>query len=94
MNALSVELEPARHRWVARLPAGEAEIVYAPVADGVVELQHTYVPPAARGDHVGDALVRAVLADIRARGWRARVTCPYVGAWLRRHPEARDVVVP
>jgi predicted GNAT family acetyltransferase len=38
---------------------------------------------------VGDALVRAALRYAHQRGARVMATCPYVRAWLRRHPEER-----
>jgi predicted GNAT family acetyltransferase len=93
-EAVRVEHEASRHRYVVHYPGGDAELVYAPAGDGVVDLRHTYVPPEARGDGVGDALVRAALADARAQGRRIIPTCPYVRAWLARHPEERDLVAP
>jgi predicted GNAT family acetyltransferase len=38
---------------------------------------------------VADALVRAALAYARERDLNVIATCPYVQAWLRRHPEER-----
>jgi predicted GNAT family acetyltransferase len=38
---------------------------------------------------VSDALVRAALAYAGERQLRVIATCPYVQAWLRRHPEER-----
>jgi predicted GNAT family acetyltransferase len=88
-----VEHETSRHRYVVHYPGADAELVYAPAGPGVVDLQHTYVPPEARGDGVGDALVRAAFADARAQGLRVVPSCPYVKAWLHRHPEERELVV-
>jgi hypothetical protein len=59
------------------------------VGDDVLNLQHTEVPPSAKGQGVGDALVRHALAYARERGLRVMATCPYVQAWLRRHPNER-----
>jgi predicted GNAT family acetyltransferase len=49
------------------------------------------VPPSARGEGVGDALVRAAVAHARSAGLQLIPTCPFVEAWLRRHPQERDV---
>ena len=85
----AVRHEPERSRFVVDLPDGEAELLYGEFAEGVLDLQHTEVPPAGRGKGVGGALIRAALGYARARGARVMATCPYVQAWLRRHPDER-----
>jgi predicted GNAT family acetyltransferase len=86
---VTVEHDAERSRFVVRLPDGDAELLYAPFGDDVLDLQHTEVPPSGRGHGVGDALIRAALAHARERGLRVMATCPYVQAWLRRHPDER-----
>ncbi len=53
----------------------------------VVTLVHTEVDPAFEGHGVGSALVQGALDDARARSLTVRPLCPFVRAWLRRHPE-------
>ena len=60
---------------------------------GVIALVHTDVEPAFEGEGVGSRLVAGALDDIRARGLRLVPVCPFVAAYLRRHPEQRDLVV-
>jgi len=86
---MTVQHDPARSRFVVTLPDGDAELIYGMFADDVIDLQHTEVPASAQGKGVGDALVRAALAYARERDLRVIATCPYVQAWLRRHPEER-----
>jgi predicted GNAT family acetyltransferase len=86
---MTVEHDPERSRFVVRLPEGEAELLYGPFSDDIIELLHTEVPPGGQGHGVGDALVRAALAYAKANGLRVIATCPYVQAWLRRHPGER-----
>ena len=95
MSASSVHVEhrPADHRFVAQVDGGEAVLLYEPVGDGVLDLEHTIVPPEARGGGVGDALVRAALACAKQEGVGLIPTCPYVAAWLKRHPGEADVFV-
>ena len=64
--------------------------VYRDLGD-VVELPHTVVEPAYEGRGVGSALIKAVLADIRADGHRVLATCRFVAAFLDRHPEYADL---
>ena len=50
-------------------------------------LVHTELPPALRGRHLGDALVRAAFEHAHAERLRVVAVCPLVRAFLRRHPE-------
>jgi hypothetical protein len=81
--------DPDHSRFYLPLADGDAELIYAPFSDDVLDLQHTELPPSGQGRGIGDALVRAALAHARERGMRVMATCPYVQAWLRRHPEER-----
>jgi predicted GNAT family acetyltransferase len=58
----------------------------------VLELVHTDVAPKWEGQGVGAALVKGALDDVRARGLKIRPYCPFVVAYLRRHPEYEDLV--
>jgi Predicted acetyltransferase len=49
-------------------------------------LVHTEVPPALRGRHFGDALAKAALDAADAEGLSVVVVCPFVNAYLRKHP--------
>lgn len=86
---VAVRHQPEHSRFVVDLPDGEAELLYGEFGEDVLDLQHTEVPRSGRGKGVGDALVRAALAYARERGARVMATCPYVQAWLRRHPDER-----
>ena len=88
-EAVSVRHDAEGSRFVVDLPVGQAELLYGEFAEGVLDLQHTEVPRSGRGQGVGDALVRAALRYARERGTRVTATCPYVQAWLRRHPDER-----
>ena len=49
--------------------------------------------PSAEGHGVGTRLIEGALQDIRSRGLHVVPVCPFVRAYLRRHPEQRDLVV-
>jgi len=66
-------------------------IVYREVDDAVV-LVHTQVEEEFEGQGIGRQLVGATLDDIRARGLRMRPFCPFVKAYVERHPEYRDLI--
>jgi uncharacterized protein len=72
-------------------PAGV--IRYTRDDDGrVVTLVHTEVEPKFEGHGVGSTLIQGALDDIRAHGRRVVPVCPFVLAFLERHPEYDDLV--
>ena len=50
-------------------------------------LVHTEVLPAFEGKGIASALARFVLDGIRERGERVSIRCPYLTAFVERHPE-------
>jgi len=49
-------------------------------------LVHTEVPPSLRGRHLADALAKAAIDAAHAEGLQIVVVCPFVKAYLRKHP--------
>jgi predicted GNAT family acetyltransferase len=82
-----------RHRYEAKLDGELAGKAFYQLADDVVTFTHTEVDDGFEGKGVGSALVRAALDDVRQRGLKAHPLCPFVGAYLKRHPEYADLVV-
>ncbi len=62
-----------------------AVLVYERTPESLV-LVHTEVPPSLRGGHLADALAKAALDTAEAEGLRVVVVCPFVRAYLRKHP--------
>ncbi len=58
-----------------------------------IALVHTEVLPAHQGQGIGERLVQFALDDARRRGLRVIAACPYVRAYVERHPETQDIVV-
>jgi predicted GNAT family acetyltransferase len=87
MSDVTVRDNPAELRYEAR--EGDrllGEIRYR-TEPGLVVLVHTDVASSAEGSGVGSALVAGALDDIRSRGLRVVPLCPFVAAYIRRHPE-------
>jgi uncharacterized protein len=59
---------------------------------GVITLQHTETPIAARGRGLASQLVQGVLENVRARGLKIVPRCAFVSAYLVKHPEFADLV--
>ena len=89
---LTVRDNPAELRYELR--RGDTivgEIRYR-LKPGEVVLVHTEVSPSSEGHGLGARLVAGALDDIRARGLRAVPLCPFVSAYIRRHPEYADLI--
>ena len=70
-------------------PVGSAFIRAQP---GRVVFTHTEVAPEAEGMGVASALIRGALDDVRRQNEHAVPLCPFVAAYLKRHPEYADLV--
>lgn len=90
---MSVEVrnDEAKRRFVADVEGHEATIEYVRTGDAY-NLLHTFVPEELRGRHFGEDLVRGALEQIKAQGAKFLPTCPFVQAFLKRHPEYQEEV--
>ena len=79
------------HRYEMEVDGEIAFVIYG-LSPGVITLAHAEVPEALRGNGVGSKLVRAVLDDVRRRGLKVVATCPFVRAYLGKHPEYSDLI--
>jgi uncharacterized protein len=62
------------------------------LGDGVITLNHTETPPRARGRGLASQLTTAVLEIARGRGLKVVPRCPFVSAYLGKHPEFQDLL--
>jgi predicted GNAT family acetyltransferase len=69
--------------------AGIAE--YQLDADSII-FYHTKVSAAYEGQGAGSQLAREALDDARRRGLRVVVRCPFIAAWIERHPDYADLL--
>jgi predicted GNAT family acetyltransferase len=90
---VEVERVDGTRRFEARLDGETVGYMsYERSAEGVLELTHTVVAPSARGQGIGEALVREALGQIRGSGERVIPSCPFVADYLKEHPEDRELV--
>jgi len=75
--------------WVGETRAGLLAYRETPRA---LVLVHTETDPAFEGQGLGGRLVKGALDDIRSRGLRVVLRCPFASAYVRRHPEYADLV--
>ncbi len=58
----------------------------------LIALVHTEVLPAFEGQGIGGTLARFALEDARASGAAVLPFCPFVSAYIQRHPEYAELV--
>lgn len=75
-------LEARGHRAVAAYQREGDRLVFT----------HTVVPPEIEGHGVGSRLVRGALDQVRDQGLKVVPQCPFVRAYVERHPEYRDLL--
>lgn len=90
--AVTVHRNDENHRYEAMLDGQVAGFVQFRERAGRVILIHTETDPAYEGRGVGSALARGALDDIRARGEKAVVECPFIRSYIEKHPEYQDLV--
>jgi predicted GNAT family acetyltransferase len=84
---------PGAHRfevWVGDELAGFA--TYRRLEGTTYAVDHTEVGPPFEGRGLADRLVADALDEVRSRGGSLLPYCPYVRAWLGRHPAYVDLV--
>ena len=61
--------------------------------DDTIALLHTEVDPALEGRGVGTAIIEKVLAEIESRNLKLIPLCPFVVAYVKRHPDWERILV-
>jgi len=63
------------------------------IHEGLIWLMHTEVPVSLEGKGIASDLARYGLEWARQNHMKVKVVCPFVAAFLKRHPEYQDLVV-
>lgn len=87
MPEKSVRNDPDGRRYVVTVDGEEAGVAHYAVRDGVVVFTHTEVDPKWEGQGVGSALARGALDDAVRSGGKFIARCPFIAAYVERHPE-------
>ncbi|WP_038362828.1 GNAT family N-acetyltransferase [Bosea sp. UNC402CLCol] len=88
---MDVVEKPEENRFELALEGGTAVVAYRMDGNRLV-LIHTEVPEQFSGQGVGSRLAKGVFELIRASGRKAVVRCPFLKAWVAKHPEYDDIV--
>jgi uncharacterized protein len=88
-----VRHRPDEHRYEAWLDGELAGVAEYDLRPGTIVFTHTEVDPAFEGKGVGGALAGGALDQVRAAGeYDVVPQCPFVKAYIDKHPEYADLV--
>ncbi len=79
------------HRYEVAID-GHLAATYYELADDVVTFVHTEVPPELGGKGVGSKLIKGALDQVRAAGLTVIPQCPFVKAYIEKHPDYADLL--
>jgi uncharacterized protein len=72
---------------------GKTAAAYYTLSPGVITFTHTEVPQEMSGHGIGSQLVRGALESARLQGLKVVPKCPFVSAYIAKHPEFNDLLL-
>jgi predicted GNAT family acetyltransferase len=84
--------DPAEQRFSLKLGDALAVLDYHRVDASTLDYRHTFVPPRMRGRGIASALTAYALRYAREQDVKVIPSCPFVAAFVRRHPEYERVL--
>jgi len=86
-----VKDNPVERRFELHV-GGHLAATYYKKAAGVITFVHTEVPETLAGQGIGTKLIRGALDAVRHEGLRVVPQCPFVAAFMKKHPEFNDLL--
>src|SRR5262245_44770661 len=90
---IGIQHDEAHHRYQALIGGEVAGTAHYRVREHKI-FWHTEVKQESEAKGVGTALAKGVFEDLRARGEKAVIECPFLTAFLKRHSEYADLALP
>jgi len=90
-DSSTVTHDPDTGRFEIQTEDGTALLTYLR-SGSEIEMMHTEVPETLEGRGYGAALAEAALGYARKQGAKVRPSCPFVAAYIQRHPAYADLV--
>ncbi len=89
---IAVADSPERERYEIRVGDELAGFTQYRMRRGLIAFVHTEVDDRFEGQGLGSKLIAFALDDARIRGLAVLPFCPFVNAYIQRHPEYVDLV--
>lgn len=88
----AITLNTERQQFELLIDGKRSLVAFLKPDDHTLALTHTEVDPALEGQGVGSNLVKQVLAYAEQHGQKIVPLCPFVAAYIKRHPDWQRVV--
>ncbi|QDK79137.1 N-acetyltransferase [Spirosoma sp. KCTC 42546] len=92
MNMSTIHNNTHRHRFELETEGKISFVEYQRVNDETLALVHTEVDPSLEGHGIGSTLVEGVLEYVEQHNLTIVPLCPFVSAYLKRHPDWNRIV--
>jgi predicted GNAT family acetyltransferase len=89
---ITVKHQPEQKRFATSLENGTAFTAYMVVGEKII-FTHTEVPIGHEGQGIGSALAKTALDYARDQNLKVMPICPYVGGYIKKHPEYKDLLL-
>jgi|SRR5436853_7928257 len=93
VNQLEVRNNAEKQRFEAQLDGEDVAIVGYSLRGSIIEMTHTEVPEAYKGQGIATKMAHDALEYARAHHLRVVPTCPVIAAYMKKHPEYEDIRV-
>jgi predicted GNAT family acetyltransferase len=87
----AVSNNAAQHRFELEVDGHVAAAYYERTGD-LITFEHTEVPAELGGKGIGSKLVKGALDQVRAEGLSVVPQCPFVKAWIEKHPDYSNLL--
>ena len=71
---------------------GHLAAAFYKIDGNVITFIHTEVPPELGGKGIGSQLIKGALDQVRAAGLKVIAQCPFVKAYIEKHPDYADLL--
>jgi uncharacterized protein len=90
-EAVEVVNNPERHRFEARVDGVLSQVGYR-INGSEITFTHTEVPESLFGRGIANQLAQTALNFARDNGMKVVPLCPFIAAYIKRHPEYQTLV--
>jgi predicted GNAT family acetyltransferase len=92
-DSIEVINNPAASRFEVQLGDGKlAQLIYRMEGDRII-MVHTEVPDEFGGRGIAGKMAHAALEYAKAQQYSVVAQCPYVKAYIERHPEYQSITI-
>ncbi|CAL1518390.1 GNAT family N-acetyltransferase [Chitinophaga sp. MM2321] len=88
---LNIQQNTTKHQFETVVEGHTAFVSYT-LFPGGIAYTHTEVPAALEGKGIAGQLAKYVLEYARTNQLKVKPLCPYVHAYMKRHPEYNDLL--